>query len=161
MRNVVNTTAIFDEIFRDLNRVAIGFEPTIRKLNDVQNNFSNTASGYPPYDLEMIGEDHYRVTLAVAGFNRNDLDVETFDNQLVISGDIQNKDEDRQYIHKSIASRAFKRVFHLADHVRIDNASLANGLLTIDLVREVPEALKPRKIAIGGSEPTVIDAKVS
>lgn len=161
MRNVVNANTIFDELFRDLNRVAIGFEPTIRKLNDVQNNFSNTSTGYPPYDLEMIGEDHYRVTLAVAGFTREDLDVETFDNQLVISGDIKSKDESRQYVYKSIASRAFKRIFHLADHVRIENASLANGLLTIDLVREVPEALKPRKIAITSPEPTVIDAQLS
>lgn len=159
MRNTLTPTTLFEDFFRDLNRVAIGFEPTLRKLHDVQNTFSSGSTGYPPYDLEMIDENHYRITLAVAGFTRDDLEIQTVDNQLVISGDIKEKNENRQYIFKSIASRAFKRVFHLADHVKIENASLEDGLLTIDCVREVPEALKPRKIEI--SSPKLIDADVS
>lgn len=159
MRNTLTPATLFEDFFRDLNRVAIGFEPTLRKLHDVQNTFSSGSTGYPPYDLEMIDENHYRITLAVAGFTRDDLEIQTVDNQLVISGDIKEKNENRQYIFKSIASRAFKRVFHLADHVKIENASLEDGLLTIDCVREVPEALKPRKIEI--SSPKLIDADVS
>lgn len=157
MRNAITPNTFFDELFRDLNRVAIGFEPTIRRLHDVQNTISPSSTGYPPYDLEMIGDDHYRITLAVAGFNQSDLVVETHDNQLIISGEKIDKQEDRQFIHRSIANRSFKRVFHLADHVRIEDAKLENGLLTVDLFREVPEALKPRKIEISG--PKVIDAK--
>lgn len=156
MRNqAVTATTLLDDIFRDLNRVAIGFEPTFRKLHDVQNTFT-TTTGYPPYDLEVISEDHYRITLAVAGFTLDDLSVETHDSQLVITGEITNKDDDRRYVYKSIASRAFKKVFHLAEYVRIETADLKDGLLTINLMREIPEALKPRKIAING--PTVIDA---
>lgn len=159
MRNTLTPATIFDDLFRDLNRVAIGFEPTLRKLHDVQNTFTSGSNGYPPYDLEMIDENHYRITLAVAGFTKDDLEIETVDNQLVIAGDIKTKDEGRQYIFKSIASRAFKRVFHLAEHVRIDNAALKDGLLVIDCVREVPEALKPRKISI--SVPDLIDAELN
>lgn len=147
MRNTLTASNLFEDLFRDLNRVAIGFEPTIRRLHDVQN--SSSATGFPPYDLEMVNENHYRITLAVAGFTKDDLDIETVDNQLIISGEILNKGEDKQYIFRGIASRSFKRVFHLAEHVRIDNAGLKDGLLTIDCVREVPEALKPRKIEIG------------
>lgn len=153
----LTTSTLFDEMFRELNRVAIGFEPTIRRLHDVQTNFASSSSGYPPYDLEMVDENHYRITLAVAGFEENDLDLELRDNQLKITGDIKDKDEDQQYLYRGIARRSFVRVFHLADYVRIEDARLQNGLLTVDLVREVPEALKPRKIAINTTK--VIDAK--
>lgn len=158
MRSLNITSSNFEDLFRDLNRVAIGFEPTIRRLHDVQSNSTGGNSGYPPYDLELISDDHYRITLAVAGFTLADLDVETHDNQLIITGEIQNKDEERQYVYRGIANRAFKRVFHLADHVRVETAKLENGLLTIDLIREVPEALKPRKIEIAGQ--TLIEAKM-
>jgi len=158
MRSLNVTASTLEDLFQDLNRVAIGFEPTIRRLHDVQNAFSSNPNGYPPYDLEMVEDDHYRITLAVAGFSLDDLDIETANNQLTITGEIKNKDEDRQYLFKSIATRSFKRVFHLADHVRIESADLADGLLTVDLIREVPEALKPRKIAISSQK--VIDAKL-
>lgn len=157
MRNTaITANGLFEDLMRDLNRVAIGFEPTIRRLHDVQNSFTTGSNGYPPYDLEMIGEDHYRITLAVAGFTHGDLDIEVRDNQLAISGETKSKGDGTQYVFKGIANRAFTRVFHLADHVRIDDARLENGLLTVDLVREVPEALKPRKITING--PKVIEA---
>lgn len=156
MRSLNITSSNLDELFRDLNRVAIGFEPTIRKLQDVQTQYSPSATNYPPYDLELINEDHYRLTLAVAGFTLSDLEIETCDNQLVITGEIKDKGEDRQYLYKSIAARAFKRMFHLAEHVRIENAKLDQGLLTIDLIREVPESKKVRRIEI--STPKIIDA---
>lgn len=161
MRNqtqALTATSVIEELFRDLNRAAIGFEPTLRRLYDVQTTIAPSTSGYPPYDLEMVDPNHYRITLAVAGFTLSDLDVEVYDNQLVITGDIKDKQENRQYLFKSIASRSFKRVFPLADHVRIESAKLQDGLLVVDLIREIPEALKPRKIEI--SVPNVIDAKV-
>ena len=156
MRNTsLSNAALIDEFFQDLSRVAIGFEPTFRRLHNVH---TNTTSGYPPYDLEVLGEDHYRITLAVAGFTEEDLDVEVYNDQITITGEVKNKQEDRQWLYRGIASRSFTRSFHLADHVRIESATLNNGLLTIDLIREVPEALKPRKIAIGSSK--VIEGKI-
>lgn len=151
MRNTLPSTNLLDEMFRELNRVAIGFEPTLRRLHDVQNTFTTSSNGYPPYDLEEISENHYRITLAVAGFVETDLDIEVKDNQLTITGE-KKTDEVRNYLHRGIAQRAFSRVFHLADHVKIQDANLQNGLLTVDLIREVPEALRPRKIAINGTK---------
>lgn len=153
----VTPNTLLDDFFKDVNRIAIGFEPTIRKLHDFQTQMHTNASNYPPYDLELINDDHYRLTLAVAGFNLADLDIETYDNQLIITGDIKDKDEDRKFLVRNIASRSFKRVFHLADHVRIENAKLDQGLLTVDLIREVPEEKKIRKIEI--SNINTIDSK--
>jgi len=146
MRNSALTTTsneLFDEIFKDINRIAIGFEPTFRRLTDVKNN----SGGYPPYDLEQVADNEYRITLAVAGFTDQDLDIQLTDNQLTIVGDIKN-DQSHVWLYKSIATRAFTRTFHLADHIKVKGARLENGLLTIDLFREIPEELKPRKIEI-------------
>jgi molecular chaperone IbpA len=156
MRTIAHNT-MFEDIFNELNRVAIGFEPTLRRLNDVKNNFSTNTTGYPPYDLEKIDENHYRISLAVAGFKDTDLEVELHDDQLRITGE-KKEDQTGDYIYRGIASRAFTRIFHIADHVRVDDVRLENGLLTIDLVREVPESMKPRRLSING--PRVIDAKL-
>jgi molecular chaperone IbpA len=161
MRSLNITSSNFEELFRDLNRVAIGFEPTIRKLQDVQTSFAPSATNYPPYDLELVSEDQYRLTLAVAGFSLSDLDIETYDNQLVITGEIKDKQEDRTFLYRSIAGRAFKRMFHLADHVRIENAKLDQGLLTIDLIREVPESKKVRKIEISDAKTINLDHEIT
>jgi molecular chaperone IbpA len=157
MRNVTTAKTLFDEMFNELNRVAIGFEPTIRRLHDVKNTFTSGSTGYPPYDLEQVAENHYRITLAVAGFTEADLDIELNDNRLDITGE-KKTDETHDYIYRGIASRAFTRVFHIADHVRVDNVALENGLLTIDLIREVPESMKPRKIPINTTK--VIDSSI-
>jgi molecular chaperone IbpA len=157
MRNVTATKSLIDEMFSELNRVAIGFEPTIRRLHDVKNAHTMNSNGYPPYDLEQISENHYRITLAVAGFTDADLDIELHDNQLKITGD-KNTDESRDYIHRGIASRAFTRVFHVADHVRVESVALENGLLTLDLFREVPESMRPRKIPISNTK--TIEGKI-
>ncbi|MBT7648663.1 MAG: Hsp20 family protein, partial [Rhodospirillaceae bacterium] len=109
--------------------------------------------GYPPYNIEKVDENDYRITMALAGFGEDDLDIEVKDATVTVSGEIaQTKDEGRTYLHRGIAGRSFKRTFQLADHVRVSGAALENGLLHIDLVREVPEALKPRTIEIRSAD---------
>ena len=119
---------------------------------------------YPPYNIEKTDENAYRISIAVAGFAADDLSVEVKENQLVVSARKAEEDEGRTYLHRGIATRAFERRFHLADHVRVTGASHADGMLHIDLEREIPEALKPRRIAItkaedAGTETDVVDAK--
>lgn len=154
MYQISNIENMVDEAFRDLSRLAIGFEPTLRRLQVTQ---GQSQGGYPPFNLERVDDHRYRITLAVAGFTMDDLDITIEDNQLTISGDIRHKDDNRQYLHKGIASRSFGRSFVLADHVNVIGAYLENGILTVDLEHEIPEALKPRKIQI--TNKNVIDAK--
>jgi len=142
-----------NDVMREFN--GIGFEPTIRRLM-VNQNKSNTG-GYPPFNLEQVEENHYRITLAVAGFAMDELDVTVADNQLTITG-AQTRDEGRTYLHKGIAGRDFSRSFVLADHVSVISAKLDNGLLILDLVQEIPDVLKPRKIAITNSNVIEADA---
>ena len=106
------------------------------------------GDGYPPYNIEQTGEDGYVITMAVAGFGDGDLDITLKENTLVVSGKIEREDGDVTYLHHGIAGRAFERRFELADHIKVAGADLANGLLHIELVREVPEEKKPKKIAI-------------
>lgn len=136
----------------------IGFDRVARLL-DAASRMSEMDSGYPPYNIEAVGEDHYRVTIAVAGFAADDLDVQVQDNTLVLSGSRKDEDEDVAYLHRGIAGRAFKKQFRLADHVRVDGAWLNNGLLTVDLVRELPESMKPRRIEISRGAPVELFAK--
>ncbi len=131
-----------------LYRTAIGFD----RLADMLTNASRVDSnGYPPYNVESLGEDRYRITMAVAGFSEDEIDITSEQNTLTISG---NKNEerassdDREFLYRGIATRSFERRFQLADHVKVDGASLQNGLLHIDMVRELPERMKPRKIEI-------------
>ena len=134
--------------FTPYRRSTVGFD----RLFDLLENASRTGSGenYPPFNIERRGEDAYRITLAVAGFKPADLDITAQQNLLVVQG---RKNEDSQaagqFLHLGIAQRAFERRFELADFVRVENANLEDGLLVIDLVREVPEAMKPKKVAIG------------
>ena len=114
---------------------------------------SRSAPGYPPYNIERTGENDYRVTVAVAGFGENELSIEAKENTLTIKGSKQIKEEQNgEVLYQGIAARAFERVFQLADHVQVKNANLENGLLHVDLVREIPEAKKPRQIAIGNGK---------
>ena len=107
------------------------------------------GSGFPAYNIEVTGEDAYRITMAVAGFGEQDLEITSEQNTLTVAGRKGDKDESRKYLHRGIAERSFKRRFQLADHVRVTDADLINGLLHIELVRELPEAMKPQKITIG------------
>ena len=109
------------------------------------------ANGYPPYNIELTGEDCYRISMAVAGFSESDLELEVKQNVLRIVGKKGNESKERKYLYRGIANRAFERRFQLADYVRVDGAHMEDGLLHIDLVREIPEAMKPRRIKIGTS----------
>ena len=146
-----------------LYRSTVGFDRLASVLDNVLSHDVSTPT-YPPYNIEKTGADSYRITVAVAGFAEDELSIETRDGQLTIAGRKAPaaEDERRTYLHRGIAERAFERRFQLADHVKATAATVENGLLHVDLVREVPEALKPRRIPIGataGARPAqVIDA---
>lgn len=129
-----------------LYRTSVGFDRMAGMLDTLTR--SENGSAYPPYNIEKTGETDYRITLAVAGFSEDDIKIESKEGELIISGGRQDKSEAREYLYRGIAERGFERRFKLADHVRAIGAKLENGLLHVDLVREVPEALKPRRIEI-------------
>ncbi|MBY0448780.1 MAG: Hsp20 family protein [Hyphomonadaceae bacterium] len=134
-----------------LYRTLVGFDRISRQIDEGLR--LNDASGYPPFNIEQTGEDGFRIELAVAGFREEDLAIEFKPNLLVVVGrKAPVGEEKRQFLHRGIAERGFERRFGLADHVRVAGASLENGLLAIELVRELPEAMKPRRIAISGAE---------
>lgn len=135
--------------FSPLYRSAVGFDRLMSMVDAAQK--SASADSYPPYNIEKTGENAYQVTLAVAGFGADDLDIEVRDGQLVVVGKGSTEDDESRYLHRGIARRAFERRFQLADHVEVKAADLKDGLLVIDLVREIPEAMKPRKIEIKGA----------
>ncbi|HDX8595489.1 Hsp20 family protein [Aeromonas dhakensis] len=132
--------------FSPLYRSAIGFD---RLANLIESAASNGNAGYPPYNIEQLGDSDYRISMAVAGFTQEELELSFQENLLTVKGNKQ-ADAERNYLYQGIAERGFERRFQLADYVRVKGADLKNGLLHIDLVREVPEAMKPRKIEING-----------
>ncbi|MCG6859452.1 MAG: Hsp20 family protein [Salaquimonas sp.] len=135
--------------FAPLYRSTVGFDRLFSMLDNVGQ--PDSASTYPPYNIERTDENAYRISMAVAGFGENDLTIESHQNTLVVRGEKSETEEkgDKQVLFRGIAARSFERRFQLADHVEVRNANLENGLLHIDLVREIPEAMKPRKIEIG------------
>lgn len=142
-----------------LYRTLVGFD-RIASLMDQASRLDATP-GYPPFNIEQIGDDAFRIELAVAGFGPDDLTIEFKQNSLTVSGARAPSEGTRQFLHRGIAERNFERRFGLADHVRVGAAKLENGLLTIELVRELPEILKPRKIQIATAaktKPKVVDA---
>lgn len=141
-----------------LYRTLVGFD-RIASLMD-QAARLDAAPGYPPFNVEQIGDDTFRIELAVAGFGQEDLTIEFKQNLLVVAGQRKQADAQRNFLHRGIAERSFERRFGLADHVLVVGAKLENGLLTIDLVRELPELLKSRKIEIGTSAVSKPKAKV-
>jgi molecular chaperone IbpA len=130
-----------------LHRSSIGFDRIFDMLENAAR--AQAADNWPPYDTVKLSEDRYRITMAVAGFRREDLDISVQPNLLVVTGERKNGEQDGDYLYRGIASRAFSRRFELADHVKVTGANLADGLLTIELERELPEAMRPRRIAIG------------
>ncbi|MGF1739250.1 small heat shock chaperone IbpA [Photobacterium satsumensis] len=135
--------------FTPLYRSAIGFD---RLFNQMEKSASNANAGYPPYNIEQQDENHYRITMAVAGFADEHLDITQQQNKLIVRGTRETSGEtERQYLYQGIAERDFERKFQLADYVKVVGAEMENGLLHIDLEREIPEEQKPRKIAINGS----------
>lgn len=142
-----------------LFRSSVGFDH-LSRLMDAAARVDESALAYPPYNIERTGEDTYRVTMAVAGFGEDDLNIVSQDNQLLISGKLAKSEEEKSYLYRGIAGRAFERRFTLADHIKVSGASLANGLLHVELVREVPEAMKPRQVKIAratAAEPQVVE----
>ena len=130
--------------FSPLFRQTVGFDRMMSLLEA-----GTGEDGYPPYNIEKVGDNDYRITMAVAGFREGDLTVEARDGTVTVSGEIaKERDEGRTYLYRGIAGRSFRRSFQLADHVRVRGAALEDGLLHVDLVRELPEALKPRTIEI-------------
>lgn len=138
-------------------RSTVGFD----RLFDFLENSGTGAENYPPFDIEKVADEHFRITLAVAGFKSDEIDIVAQQNMLTVSGRkaAAAEGEERRLLYSGIATRAFERRFQLADFVRVSAADLADGLLTIDLVREVPEAMKPQKIAIGAGQPVLEDKK--
>jgi len=145
-----------------LYRTAIGFDRLADMLTSAARVDSN---GYPPYNIESLGEDRYRITMAVAGFSQDDLDIQTEHNTLTVSGGKQEETGnegqggENQFLYRGIATRSFERRFQLADHVEVEGARLENGLLHIDLKRELPEQMKPRKIEIGSDSSRLIEGE--
>lgn len=130
-----------------LYRTTVGFDRVFDLLDSLS---GAEAGGYPPYNIERLDENDYRITLAVAGFAEGDLDIELREQSLTVAGRRGDVDGGRTFLHQGIAGRSFERRFQLAEHVKVTGAQLVNGLLNIDLKREIPEAMKPRKIAING-----------
>jgi molecular chaperone IbpA len=140
--------------FAPLFRTAIGFDRLARLMDTAAS--APEASSYPPYNIEKTGEDSYRLTMAVAGFRPEELDLVVKDNTLVVSGKVTSEGQKGEVLYRGIAGRAFDRRFVLADHIVVDGADLQNGLLHVGLKRVVPEALKPRRITIGSNAPPAI-----
>jgi len=147
-----------------LYRSAIGFD-RIGSLLDTLNTFEGEAPTYPPYNIERVAENDYRISMAVAGFSESDLDIEVKEHTLSIRGEKRVEQENSTYLHRGIAARSFERRFQLADYVVVKGATLENGLLHVDLVRELPEAMKPRTIEIATKsetgQPKVLDSQAA
>ncbi len=142
-----------------LYRTLVGFDRIANLMDQAAR--LDAAPGYPPFNIEQTSEDAFSIELAVAGFSLDDLQIEFNQNYLVVTGQRKQPETPRKFLHRGIAERSFERRFGLADHVRVGGAKLENGLLTINLVRELPEILKPRKIEISASaprKPKVVDA---
>ncbi|MFK7880956.1 Hsp20 family protein [Roseobacter sp.] len=137
--------------FAPLYRATVGFDQ-IADLMDRVLTTEGTQPAYPPYNIEKLDDDAYRISIAVAGFSDADLSVEVRQNALIVSANKAEDDTARNYLHRGIATRAFERRFHLADHVQVTGAAHVDGMLNIDLMREVPDALKPRQISISSTK---------
>lgn len=144
--------------FSPLYRSTIGFDHLSTLLDSVSQREQSQPS-YPPYNIELLDKDHYRITMAVAGFVEEEIEIQSEKQTLTVKGKKAEESESaRNYLHQGIAARGFERAFQLADHVKVTGASLENGLLNIELVREIPEAMKPRKIAINGNIANLLDS---
>ena len=144
--------------FSPLYRSTVGFDRLFQTLDQLTS--PDNGQTYPPYNIERTGEDAYRITMAVAGFGEKDLTIEAKQNSLTVKGEkTVDESKEGEVLYRGIAARAFERRFQLADHVTVQGASLENGLLHVDLVREIPEAMKPRQIPIGNGKGKVIEAQ--
>lgn len=145
--------------FAPLYRSTVGFDRLFQLL-DSAGGVESEASTYPPYNIERKSETEYRISMAVAGFAKDEIDIQVKEQSLTIKGEKKSDDKDRQFLHRGIATRAFERRFQLADHVEVTGADLQDGLLHVDLVRNVPERLKPRSVQIGNGATKQIEVQV-
>jgi molecular chaperone IbpA len=144
--------------FSPLYRTSVGFDRLASLMSSATR--QDQGNSYPPYNIRITSEDHYRITMAVAGFSEDDIAITSEQNRLLVSGNRADEPEEQgEYLHRGIATRSFERRFNLAEHVRVMGASLENGLLHIDLEREIPEAMKPRTIKIGKSASRLLNAE--
>ena len=144
--------------FSPLYRTSVGFDRLASMMSSATR--QDQGNSYPPYNIRTTGEDNYQITMAVAGFAEEEIEITSEQNRLVITGSrAEEKEEQGEYLHRGIATRSFERRFNLADHVRVVSASLENGLLHIDLERELPEAMKPRTIKIGKAKKRLLDVE--
>jgi molecular chaperone IbpA len=141
--------------FAPLYRSTVGFDRLAQLMDSVG---GVDADGYPPYNIERLGDNQYRITMAVAGFARDEFKIEVKEATLIVTGEKKPEDKQRVFLHRGIAARSFERRFQLADHVEVKGADFSDGLLHIDLVRNLPERMKPRTIAIGSAAPKQIEA---
>lgn len=146
--------------FSPFYRSTVGFDRLFSRLDGLS---GQEAKTYPPYNIERVSEDAYRISIAVAGFAEGDIAIESKENGLIVKGAkaAETEEKTRQFLHRGIAERAFELRFQLADYVEVTGASLENGLLHIELKRELPESKKPRKIAIGAAKPAIVDGSVN
>ncbi|MBX9757540.1 MAG: Hsp20 family protein [Beijerinckiaceae bacterium] len=136
-----------------LFRSSVGFDRLFDLLTQAERAEASTA--WPPYNIEKVADDQYRITMALAGFTQDEIELTQHDTTLLVSGQKKAQEGEHQYLHRGIAGRGFRQTFNLAEHVKVAGATMENGLLTVELQREVPEALKPRRIPIGGSQAAV------
>jgi len=144
--------------FSPLYRTSVGFDRLASMMSSATR--QDQGNSYPPYNIRTTGEDHYQITMAIAGFSEDEIDITTEQNRLLVTGNrAEEKEEQGEYLHRGIATRSFERRFNLADHVKVMSASLENGLLHIDLERELPEAMKPRTIKISKPAKRLLNVK--
>ena len=137
--------------FAPLYRSSVGFDQLANLLDNVTR-VDQKQSGYPPYNIEITNSNEYRISMAVAGFSQSEISIETEDHTLTVTGQKAEDNVERKFLHRGIGTRNFSRTFQLAEHVKVNSARMDNGLLHIDLVREIPESMKPRKIEINSSD---------
>lgn len=143
--------------FTPLYRSTVGFDRLVQLLDSAAG-LDASSNSYPPYNIERLDENDYRITMAVAGFTKDEIDIEVKEATLTVKGEKAQSDEKREFLHRGIATRSFERRFQLADHVEVSGADLVDGMLHIDLVRNVPERLKPRRVEIGTGAPKQLEA---
>jgi molecular chaperone IbpA len=144
--------------FTPLYRSTIGFDRLVQLLDSVAG-FDNEITTYPPYNIERLGDNEYRITMAVAGFGADEIKIEVKESTLSVRGEKRPDTKEREFLHRGIAQRSFERRFQLADYVEVKGADLKDGLLHVDLVRNLPERMKPRTIAVGTASGKQIEAK--
>lgn len=148
IKDVFGKNPFGDSLFKDFDRFYVGFDDHVAKMAEVHKEFVKNIPGYPPYNIRKVGENKYQIEMAVAGFGKQDLDIEIADSKLIIKGSAASTQEDADYMFRGIGTRAFTRTFAIDDHVEVQSAELVNGMLKVFLEKLIPEEKKPKKVNI-------------